>query len=129
MPVIWTTGSKQEVKVEVSKGKIKYPIIAKPRKGSGSVGLHIINNEEELLGIESDDEYIYQPFVNKEEYFSLFDTGNYQSSVYVDNSKDIDKTITVFMNSEKGDSEYKPLDEAIEYNKKQEKIINVFNKT
>ena len=32
--------------------------------------------------------------------------------------KDIDKTITVFMNSEKGDFEYKPLDEAIEYNNK-----------
>ena len=32
--------------------------------------------------------------------------------------KSIDKTITVFMNSEKGDSECKPLDEAIEYNKK-----------
>ena len=32
--------------------------------------------------------------------------------------KDIDKTITVFMNSEKGDFEYKPLDEAIEYNRK-----------
>ena len=32
--------------------------------------------------------------------------------------KAIDKTITVFMNSEKGDSEYKPLDEAIEYNSK-----------
>lgn len=32
--------------------------------------------------------------------------------------KDIDKTITVFANSEKGDFEYKPLDEAIEYNRK-----------
>jgi len=32
--------------------------------------------------------------------------------------KDLDKTITVFMNSEKGDFEYKPLDEAIEYNSK-----------
>ena len=32
--------------------------------------------------------------------------------------KDIDKTITVFMSSEKGDFEYKPLDEAIEYNNK-----------
>lgn len=32
--------------------------------------------------------------------------------------KDIDKTITVFMNSEKGDFEYKLLDEAIEYNNK-----------
>lgn len=30
--------------------------------------------------------------------------------------KDIDKTITVFMNSEKGDFEYKPLQEAIDYN-------------
>ncbi len=32
--------------------------------------------------------------------------------------KDIDKTITVFMNTEKGDSEEKVLDEAIEYNNK-----------
>ena len=32
--------------------------------------------------------------------------------------KDIDKTITVFMNSEKGDIEYKPLPEALEYNNK-----------
>jgi hypothetical protein len=32
--------------------------------------------------------------------------------------KDIDKTITTFMNSEKGDLEYNPLKEAIEYKKK-----------
>jgi predicted AlkP superfamily pyrophosphatase or phosphodiesterase len=32
--------------------------------------------------------------------------------------KDLDKTITVFMNSEKGDREYTPIPEAIEYNKK-----------
>ena len=32
--------------------------------------------------------------------------------------KDIDKTITVFMNSEKGDFTYTPLQEAIDYNKK-----------
>ena len=32
--------------------------------------------------------------------------------------KDIDKTITVYLNSEKEDSEYKPLDEAIDYNDK-----------
>ena len=32
--------------------------------------------------------------------------------------KDIDKTITVFMNSEKGDSSYTPLDEALDYNRK-----------
>lgn len=32
--------------------------------------------------------------------------------------KDIDKIITVFKNSEKGDIEYKQLDEAIEYNNK-----------
>lgn len=32
--------------------------------------------------------------------------------------KDIDKIITVFMNSEKGDSSHKPLKEAVEYNNK-----------
>ena len=32
--------------------------------------------------------------------------------------KDIDKTITTFMNSEKGDEEYTPLQEAIEYKNK-----------
>lgn len=31
--------------------------------------------------------------------------------------KDIDKTITTFLNSEKGDKEFKPLQEAIDYNK------------
>jgi len=44
--------------------------------------------------------------------------------------KDIDKTITVFMNSEKGDFDYKPLDEAIEYNSKhmiRETIIKEIN--
>ena len=44
--------------------------------------------------------------------------------------KDIDKTITVFMNSEKGDSEYKPLDEAKEYNSKhmiRKTIMNELN--
>ena len=32
--------------------------------------------------------------------------------------KDIDKTITVFLNSEKGDLEHKPLQEAMDYNNK-----------
>ena len=32
--------------------------------------------------------------------------------------KDIDKTITVFMNTEKGDPSHKPLDEALDYNSK-----------
>lgn len=32
--------------------------------------------------------------------------------------KDLDKTITVFMNSEKTDKTYTPIDEAVEYNKK-----------
>lgn len=32
--------------------------------------------------------------------------------------KDIDKTITTFLNSEKGDSEFKPLQEAIDFNNK-----------
>ena len=32
--------------------------------------------------------------------------------------KDLDKTITVFLNSEKGDREHKPLEEAKQYNKK-----------
>ena len=40
--------------------------------------------------------------------------------------KDIDKTITVFINSEKGDPDFKPLQEAIDYNEKymKRKIIS-----
>ncbi len=46
--------------------------------------------------------------------------------------KDIDKTITVFMNSEKEDHEYKPLKEAIDYNHKhmiRKTIMDELNET
>lgn len=39
--------------------------------------------------------------------------------------KDIDKTITTFLNSEKGDSEYKPLQEAIDFKNKHMKTKSI----
>ncbi|WIV12140.1 hypothetical protein [Proteiniborus sp. MB09-C3] len=59
---------------------IKFPIIAKPRKGSRSVGIHLLYNmkqliydveEMESMDIPEDEKLMFQEYINSEQY-SLF---------------------------------------------------------
>lgn len=44
---LWT--EKDQILEDIASGKLAYPIVAKPRRGSKSIGIHMLNNEEELL--------------------------------------------------------------------------------
>lgn len=50
--------NKNSILNEIQKGEINYPCIAKPRNGSGSEGVRIINDEESLTRLTND--YIFQ---------------------------------------------------------------------
>lgn len=48
---------------------IKYPAIAKPRTGSASKGIVVINNDDELAKLDNIDNYLIQEYIsNREEY-------------------------------------------------------------
>ncbi len=64
---LWS--EKNKMLEEIGTGKLQFPIIAKPRKGSKSIGIHFLNNEQELLediemskesSIPEDEKCIYQ---------------------------------------------------------------------
>lgn len=40
--------------------EVGYPIIAKPKKGKGSQGIFILNNEDDLKNIKEKEEYVFQ---------------------------------------------------------------------
>lgn len=44
---LWT--EKERILEDIKKGLLTYPIVAKPRRGSKSIGIHMINNETELI--------------------------------------------------------------------------------
>ena len=50
-------------------------------------------NIKQLLGIEEYNPYQYIFYVNDEDYYQLFDKGNYQSSVFIKNEKEAPQTI------------------------------------
>lgn len=53
----------------VNKGKLNYPLVIKPGKGSASIGLYIVNDEEDLLNIfNREDDFIIQPFFKDKEF-------------------------------------------------------------
>ena len=79
IPLVPTFINKEDILVQTRKGDVLYPIIAKPRGGSGSDGLCTISTEEEFLSF-SKEGYIFQPFFKKKEYgcdvyFDLVDGG------------------------------------------------------
>ena len=43
----------EDFKKDLKQGKVNYPVIAKPNSGSGSLGVFIINNEEDLSKVTS----------------------------------------------------------------------------
>lgn len=44
---LWT--EEEKLLADIAKGLLSYPILAKPRRGSKSIGIHLLNNESELL--------------------------------------------------------------------------------
>ena len=44
---LWT--EKEQLLQDLASGAMKYPVVAKPRQGSKSIGIHMLNNEAELL--------------------------------------------------------------------------------
>lgn len=55
----------EEAKIEIEKGRIHFPLIAKPLRGAGSKGISLIQNLLELGKISKD--FIIQPFVFADE--------------------------------------------------------------
>ena len=68
LPVVWTTNSKNILMRAIANDKIAFPIIAKPKGGSGSVGQQTIVTEEELNCFVPKEGYIYQPYSKAKEY-------------------------------------------------------------
>ncbi|MEI3606604.1 ATP-grasp domain-containing protein [Pseudogracilibacillus sp. SE30717A] len=53
----------------LNEGKLNYPLVIKPGKGSASIGLNIVNDEVELLNIfNREDDLIVQPFFKDKEF-------------------------------------------------------------
>lgn len=78
LPYIQTYISIDEVIRDLNDGKIKFPLIVKPKKGSASIGINKINTIEELLIYRNQvEEIVIQPFIDGEEvgvdcYIDLF---------------------------------------------------------
>lgn len=54
---------------KIDSGEINYPLIAKPRKGSASIGITLIENQEQLNLIDdSKRDIVFQPFYKDKEY-------------------------------------------------------------
>lgn len=56
--------------------------------------LYTSKNLEKLTGYTDYDRYIGSIFINDEDYYSLFDRENYQSSVFIKDTKKLDDTIS-----------------------------------
>lgn len=69
LPCIDTYISIEEVEADLENGKIHFPLIVKPRKGSASIGIHKIHSLKELHGLfEMDQDLVVQPFIEGDEY-------------------------------------------------------------
>lgn len=78
--VIPTYNGFNEINESLNKGEVSYPIFAKIRDGSGSVGIGKVSNNEELLAYEDKENYIFQPYLKEKEYgvdmyFDMVDGG------------------------------------------------------
>jgi nucleoside-diphosphate-sugar epimerase/carbamoylphosphate synthase large subunit len=63
-PEVVVSYSREEAEEAVKKDRIRFPLIAKPRTGAGSVGIRIVQNSDELRLIP--DNQIIQPIVSVE---------------------------------------------------------------
>lgn len=66
--VIPTYNGYEDTKKALENKEINYPIFAKIRDGSGSIGIGRVNNNEELLSYSDKENYIFQPYLKEKEY-------------------------------------------------------------
>lgn len=66
--VIPTFNGFNEAREALEENEINFPIFAKIRDGSGSVGIGKISNYEEFLGYQDKENYIFQPYLKEKEY-------------------------------------------------------------
>lgn len=68
LPVIRTYNGYDDIKVALDNNDVEFPIFAKEREGSGSVGIGSISNYEDLLSYKEKENYIFQPYVKEREF-------------------------------------------------------------
>ena len=68
LPVIRTYNGYDDIKLALDNKEVEFPIFAKEREGSGSVGIGSISNYEDLLSYKEKENYIFQPYVKEREF-------------------------------------------------------------
>lgn len=66
--LIETVGSFEDAIYNLQTGTWHYPLFAKLRDGSASIGIKKINSEKDFEGVKDNPQYIYQPFIDGVEY-------------------------------------------------------------
>ncbi|WP_291650766.1 ATP-grasp domain-containing protein [Clostridium sp.] len=68
LPVIKTYNGYNDIRLALENNNVKFPLFAKEREGSGSVGIGRISNYEDLLTYKEKENYIFQPYVKEREF-------------------------------------------------------------
>ena len=77
VPKTYLWSQKEALLEDLDSGNLSFPILAKPRKGSRSVGIYKVKNKENLLAdiekvekseIPEDEKVIYQEFIDSDQY-------------------------------------------------------------
>lgn len=63
-----TVGSYEDAVAEIESGEWSFPLFAKLRDGSASIGIKKISNYTDFEGIKEEKKYIYQPFIDGSEF-------------------------------------------------------------
>jgi len=63
-----TVGSYESAVEKLRSGEWKYPLFAKLRDGSASIGIKKVESENDFEATKGNDKYIYQPFIKGDEY-------------------------------------------------------------
>lgn len=63
-----TVGSYEDAVARLERGEWSFPLFAKLRDGSASIGIKKISNYADFEGIKEEKKYIYQPFIDGSEY-------------------------------------------------------------
>ena len=92
VPCPYTLKDAQTVE-EVIRSGMEYPFVIKPRTGYGSIGFHLINNEQELRDIFEKTKAVCGPMV-VQEYIPQTDI-QYKCEVFIDENGDV-KSAVVF---------------------------------
>lgn len=63
-----TVGSYEDAVAKIESGEWSFPLFAKLRDGSASIGIKKISNYADFEGIKEEKKYIYQPFIDGSEF-------------------------------------------------------------